>query len=376
MIAPELSPWLGLALVPVMLGGLLGVLHHFRRSGALAPELSRKLLHIGMGLVTLSFPWLFAARWPVIVLAAGSIVALSAIKLKASWKRGVGDVLHGVARDSLGEVYFPLAVALVFSLSFTRGRANPLLFCIPILILTLADAVAALIGVHYGQLHYQVGDNQKKSAEGSIAFFTVAFFCVHIPLLLASDLGRAETLLIALTLGALVALFEAISGRGLDNLFIPLGAFVLLKVSLDLTVLELAQRCLVIIGLTGFTWWWRNRSTLSDSGALAAALASYAFWALGDTTWLMPPAVMLLFYPLLADRAELRRAHGTRAMLGITGAGLIWVLAAKSLGQPALHFAFVVSFATQLALTARLHGKPLPVAVALGSVFALVWLGL
>jgi phytol kinase len=174
----------------------------------------------------------------------------------------------------------------------------------------------------------------------------------------------------------LVALFEAISGRGLDNLFIPLGAFVLLKVSLDLTVIELAQRCLVIIGLTGFTWWWRNRSTLSDSGALAAALASYAFWAVGDTTWLVPPAVMLLFYPLLTDRAELRRAHGTRAMLGITGAGLVWVLAAKSLGQPALHCAFVVSFGTQLALTARLHGKPLIVSSGLGSLFALLWLGL
>jgi phytol kinase len=74
-------------------------------------------------------------------------------------------------RRSLGEVYFPAAVAVLFCLS----HQTPLLFCIPILMLTLADAVAALIGVRYGRLRYQTLEGQK-SAEGSITFFTLGVF--------------------------------------------------------------------------------------------------------------------------------------------------------------------------------------------------------
>ena len=36
----------------------------------------------------------------------------------------------------------------------------------------------------------------QKSAEGSVAFFTVAFFCAHVPLLLGTDCDRTKTLLI------------------------------------------------------------------------------------------------------------------------------------------------------------------------------------
>ena len=46
-------------MVLLALGVLLGGLTLCRRWAAPHPELLRKLLHAGMGLVTLSFPWLF-----------------------------------------------------------------------------------------------------------------------------------------------------------------------------------------------------------------------------------------------------------------------------------------------------------------------------
>src|SRR5437867_4045500 len=83
---------------------------------------------------------------------------------------------------------------------------------IPILILTLADAIAALVGMAYGA-HRYTGIAGQKSAEGSLAFFTVAFLTTHIPLLLLTtdqQMAREKVLLISLTIGFLVMLMEGI----------------------------------------------------------------------------------------------------------------------------------------------------------------------
>ena len=54
-------PLLGMALVLLTLGALLAALTLYRRVGAPHPELLRKLLHVGMGLTTLLFPFLFVS---------------------------------------------------------------------------------------------------------------------------------------------------------------------------------------------------------------------------------------------------------------------------------------------------------------------------
>src|SRR5216684_2396312 len=114
-----LNPWLGIGFVLAVLGGLLGGLCLYQRFAAPHPELVRKLLHMVMGLVTLSFPWLFDAAWPVLLLAGLSIAGL------LTPFRNLGSVIGGVARFSLGEVYFPLAVAVLFLLFLTETEPAP-----------------------------------------------------------------------------------------------------------------------------------------------------------------------------------------------------------------------------------------------------------
>ncbi|WP_054696225.1 diacylglycerol/polyprenol kinase family protein [Geotalea toluenoxydans] len=186
------SPWLGILLVTVVLGAVMAGLKLISARCNLHPESSRKSVHILMGLVTLSFPWLFKESWPVLLLAGIAVAALMGTRLIGPLREQFGGVLHGVARSSRGELYFPLAVAALFLLS----ESSPLLYVIPLLTLTLADAVAALVGVRYGQHRYATSEGTK-SAEGSLAFFAVAFLSAHLPLLLLSNTGRAESLLIA-----------------------------------------------------------------------------------------------------------------------------------------------------------------------------------
>jgi hypothetical protein len=54
---------------------------------------------------------------------------------------------------------------------------------------------AALIGQGYGQKSYSTL-GERRTFEGSAAFFVATFLCVHLPLLLAARTGPAESVLI------------------------------------------------------------------------------------------------------------------------------------------------------------------------------------
>jgi phytol kinase len=301
----------------------------------------------------LAFPWLFDAVWPVLLVIALSLVLLTAVRFISGVRAQLGSVLGGVARKSLGEFYFAVSVAALFVLSRGQPHEN-ILYGVPLLVLALADAVAALIGIAYGHFHYVTVDGNK-SAEGSTAFFLAAFFSVHVPLLLATDVGRAQTLLIALIVGFLIMLFEAIAWHGLDNLFIPLVCFLVLKIYLGPPCLEVAAliaRMVVLLALFVFVLVWRRRSTLDASGLLAASLVGYLAWALGDWRWLVFPLMLFLTYTLLSPRTPLnsRRIHNVHAVLSVSAAGLIWLFLSRTLNRPEFLLPYAIAFAANLAI--------------------------
>jgi phytol kinase len=223
-----INVWLGMAIELAMLAILMCGLSLYQRWRSISPELSRSLFHIGGGLTTLILPWIFAEAWPVVLLTLITVPSLLALKYIHTFKGNLGSVLYRIDRKSFGEVYFPLSVCLLFV--FAHG--NTLLFIIPVLILTLADPAAALIGSRYGRLRYKNIKGQK-SIEGSATFFLVAFLCVLIPLLLFSTMGLVKAALISTIVGLMVMMAEAIAWEGLDNLFIPVVGFLVLAIMLN-----------------------------------------------------------------------------------------------------------------------------------------------
>ena len=316
-----IHPLLAMALVLVTLGIFVTMLKVAERPLHLSGEVSRKIMHTGIGLATLGFPWLFDRVWPVILLAAVAAVTLLVIKWSAALRTGIGSVLMRVERPTLGEVYFPIAVGVLFVLSFGDWK----LFVIPMLILSLADALAALIGIRYGTVRYQTFDG-RKSAEGSVAFFVVAFLSVHVPLILWTQVDRANALLIAMILGLLVMLLEAMAWHGLDNLFIPLGAFAFLKLYVSKTPDDLLLRLGATILLVIFAFSWRRRTTLDDSALIGSALFGYAAWMLGGWPWLIAPLTLFLVFGLLWPRGHDARFHTIFAVLSVASAGLLWLM--------------------------------------------------
>ena len=83
------------------------------------PERIRKLLHVGIGLTALSFPWLFRDIEPVLGVVGAAMLILFAVR-KADFLRRLGTVIDGVVRSSRGDVCFLVAVAALFEI----GRAS------------------------------------------------------------------------------------------------------------------------------------------------------------------------------------------------------------------------------------------------------------
>jgi phytol kinase len=317
------------------------------------PEVLRKIMHVSMGLIASSFPWLFDQVWPVLLLAVGSIATLILVRSGISVAGSLRGVLHGVQRSSWGELLFPVAVAVVFVLA----DGDPLLYSVPILILTLADAVAALIGVFYGQIQFSTLEG-RKSIEGSLAFFIVAFLCVHIAVLLFTEVGRIESLLIGLLMGVIAMMFEAVAWRGLDNLFIPVASFALLQTYLDMDAIALSARLVVILLLGVFLLFWRRRSTLDDSALIGAVLVAYGAWAIGGLYWLLVPVSVFLIATVLARCAEPEhrgKIHTVYALLSIAGPGFAWLILNRNASSADLLFAYTVAFAAHLTMLGISH---------------------
>jgi phytol kinase len=340
-----ISPWIGIGAVVVTLVAMLGLLRLLRRRHGLHPELTRKLAHVGLGLTTLSFPWLFHATWPVVVVCGIAIATLLALRLLPVLRAQVGGVVHGIDRASLGDLYFPVSVVGLWILA----DRDWVLYTLPILTLTLADATAALIGIRYGRVRYD-GAEGKKSLEGSVAFCIVAYFAIQGPLLLFTRTGRAESMLIAATFGVLVMLLEAVAWRGLDNVFIPFGGFLLLRAFLRLDAGELLLRFVITLALLALVLALRRRRTLSDSALLAGVLVGYVAWSAGGWRWLIPPIVLLATYATLWPRRHhlQARPHDMVALFSVTSTGILWLLLSAVLRRPELYYPYTLGFAANL----------------------------
>ncbi len=289
---------LGAAAVGAAFLAVFAAAELWKRLGDPRPEWTRKAVHLGGGLVALSLPWVVRSHWTVLGLGA----AFSAIVL-ATRRLGLLGSVHGVERRSEGGLYFPAAVYLLFLLA---GR-QPAFYLISLLTLVVSDALAALVGTSYGRHTFAV-ETDRKSLEGSAVFLLATFLAVHLPLLLMTELGRAESVLIAAQLALLVTLFEAISLRGNDNLVVPLATYLLLvKMTgkeAEFIGLQLLAQLAILAALVALAWRLRF---LTFSGTLAASVFFYGAWSLGGPAWTAAPAAGLAALLVVLRRTRDRR---------------------------------------------------------------------
>ena len=297
-----------LAGIFLLILGLGEVIYHFCPA---RPEFSRKSVHFLSGLTALTFPYLIQSSWLVLLLSLG-FFGLILLSKKSGILRSISDV----NRRSHGALFFPLAVYVMFLLSHNQ----PVLYFVSILIMTVSDSLAALIGEAYGHISYQV-EESTKSLEGSVIFFLTTFLCVHLSLLFMTPLEKLNTVLMAVVIATLVTGFEAISFGGSDNLFIPFGTYCLLSTMLSQPASQLFRDLWMLLVMIAVTVPLVNKTRLLKPSALIGmVLVNYAAWALGDFYWLLPlllAQMMLVFIvrALLPREAKQPTAHQIKSFL-------------------------------------------------------------
>ncbi|HJQ37533.1 MAG TPA: hypothetical protein VKB93_10370 [Thermoanaerobaculia bacterium] len=289
------------------------------------PEWTRKLVHLGGGLIGLALPWLIESPWVVLALTA----SLSALFLLGE-RLDVMKSLHKVERKTRGSEYYPLAIWLVFVIAGDRKW----LYLAAVLTLAVADAFAALIGSRYGRHRYEVED-EYKSVEGSLVFFVIAFLASSLPMLLMTTLPRATCILSALLVAMLVTIFEAISLTGTDNLFVPIAVvFVLQKITTK-TVPHIAMQNVAFLVIVALMLVLAARiEWFNIGGALTVTLFLYAAWSLAPRLLYIIPAfiglaVLVVARVLTKERRRVKVRAATRTLM----VPFILLLAANMTGQ-------------------------------------------
>lgn len=284
--------WKSIILIMAVIFVALLIIKFIEKKTNINAEIKRKMFHVTMGLVMLIFPYIFTSVVSVGILGSIAIAFLYILK-HTKLKDSLGTILFSVDRESMGEIFFAISVFLIFYLS----KGDKILFSIPILILTFADSTAALIGKNYGKKNLAKLNEDAKSIEGSFMFFMVAFIMTLVPLLLFSDVGREETLIISTIVGFNVALIEMISHTGNDNLLIPLTTFAFISTHIEMP-LENLRINLLILGIIFILVTIANRVKAWSKLALVETLVvGYLTITLYNIHAIIPP--LLLFFTVM-----------------------------------------------------------------------------
>ena len=205
--------WLRMVAVAGAYGLLFLLAETTRRKLGASGETTRKLVHVSGGLLALALPYVLESPWQVVGLAAGFVVLLV-----ATGRFGGLPSIHAISRPSAGAYLYPIAIAA----TFTLARDDRLGYVVALLALTLGDAAAGLFGQRYGRRGFSVW-GQSRTIEGSLAAFAFTVGATLAVLSLSSQ-GPSAVVATALEVGLVVALIEAASPWGSDNLTVPLAA--------------------------------------------------------------------------------------------------------------------------------------------------------
>jgi phytol kinase len=189
--------------------GLAEWLYHF---GKVKAEWTRKIVHMGTGLLTLLFPVVLASHWQVLFLCT-SFLGILLVSLKFGWLPSI----NAIDRFSYGSILFPVIVYLLF-LVFQMAGKGLIIFYLPILVLAICDPVAALVGKRFPFGQYRIM-GCGKSVTGSLAFLGSALLVTAVTVSTLNDVPSGMLLILLVPIAATVA--EALGVKGMDNFTIP-----------------------------------------------------------------------------------------------------------------------------------------------------------
>ncbi len=191
---------------------LLCISESLWRAKLVTGERGRKLVHITVGS--------FIAFWPFFMsfhtIQLLSLAFLAIVLL--SQKFHIFHAIHAVKRRTWGEVLFAVSIGMIASLTTSEW-----IFAAAVLHMSLADGMAAIIGLTYGKKNRYKVFGQQKSVAGTSTFLLIS--TVIVVSFLATRSAGFQVLtfpFVVIWLPIAAAYLENISIMGTDNVTVPL----------------------------------------------------------------------------------------------------------------------------------------------------------
>ncbi len=183
----------------------------FWRLHILRGEVSRKLVHVLVGTYVAFWPFMMEFK-DIQLLSLAMLVVIA-----VSRKFHIFQSIHDVKRKTLGEFFFPLSIGICALITQSEW-----VFAAAILHMSLADGLAALVGVSFGDsTRYRIF-GKTKSWVGTITFYLTSLFIVSLVLLYKIETYDIYSVLIGASLPIVATLAESIAIYGTDDLLVPI----------------------------------------------------------------------------------------------------------------------------------------------------------
>lgn len=213
--------WLGLIVSFAYIGLVIVSAKIFEKWGK---ELSRKYIHIMLGNWWIIAMLFFNNVWFAII-GPSVFVVVNYI----SYKKDLIKVMERDTQDGFGTVYYALSLLILSIVSFGILK-NPSIGLVPTLVMAYGDGLAAIIGKKTKSKKYKLSDT-KKSFAGSLTMFIISLILIGGYLVFTyNDIFWASTHwpLITIMMAFCVTAIEAVSGKGIDNISVPISTLLLL----------------------------------------------------------------------------------------------------------------------------------------------------
>ncbi len=255
-------------------------------------KVTRKIVHVITGILISLTPFLLDSPVPLMFISVIFII-VNFVAIKKNWMPG----MHATDKISYGTFFYPISF-LVLLLFLWKDYKSILM--ISVLIMAIADPIAALVGEKINApIHYQFS-SERKSVQGSLAMLGTTLLLTFFGLKIFGEIDGISLpilscLWFAVIVAVLTTVFESISYLGSDNLSVPLGtAFsihYLVSHSMEQNIsFTIGVGLALLIALLSYRF-----KFLSPSGSAATFLLGAVVFGIGKWEFSLP---LLLFFIL------------------------------------------------------------------------------
>ncbi len=219
-LSPLYNNLLAALLTIVYVFSLVALMEVFVTRFGLARDLSRKITHIGAGMIIAFLPLFDDTHWSKYFNVAIFVIWIVLLVQKGLFADVNDEAVKTMTRTGdrrellKGPLYFVIVATICGTLFYKTFEG-----VLAMAILGWGDGMAPVIGSRYGKIKYQI--LSPKSVEGSLTMFVSAF--VASLLLIQFIVPQEYNFNRILILSAIATVAEGISPKELDNFIIPLA---------------------------------------------------------------------------------------------------------------------------------------------------------